>query len=58
MSLLFLLNGCHIHFAEMFRSVKVFVQCVAGVDWVELFSRIFSSIFEDDFLATWVFWSS
>jgi hypothetical protein len=57
MSLLFLFNGCHIHFAEMFRPVKVFVQCVGRVDGVELVSRIFSGIFQDDLLATWMFCS-
>jgi hypothetical protein len=53
---LFLLDGGHVDLTEVFGLVEELVQGVGRVDGVEFLGRIFSSILEDDFRATGVFW--
>ena len=55
--LLLLLDGGHVDLAEVLGRVEVLVQGVGRVDGVELLGRIFAGIFQNDFLATGVFYS-
>jgi hypothetical protein len=55
--LLFLLDSAHIDLAEVLGLVKVLVECVWGVDGVELLGRVFAGILQDDLLAARVFFN-
>lgn len=54
--LLFLLDGIHVHLAQMLALVEKLVERVRRVDGLILFCRIFAGVLEDDLGAAGVFW--
>lgn len=53
--LFFLLDRAHVDFAQVFGCMEVLVEGVWGVDGVEFLGRVFPGVFQDDFLASGVF---